>query len=145
MKALRSLVGMLAVLLGVFWAAAGLYKAADLVGLAPPGTAQAAPEYPVALLWCVCVVEIAAALAIFSGKTTLGLALGAWMLVVFCVVLVIYPPRAGGCGCFGAHAGNLFGVEPGARNIGLLGLHTLLLVSGWTRKQTMRGGTPAVA
>lgn len=144
MKASRCIVGILAMLLGVFWAAASLYKAADLLGLVPITAAKSAPEYPAFVFWGACIFEVVAALALFSGRFTLGLGLGALMLVVFTVAIVIHPPAKGGCGCFGAHTGELLGIDPVARNIGLLGLHALLLVATWQRKAPTPGGVPIV-
>lgn len=141
----RRLTPLITILIGVFWAAAGLYKAADLLDLGPITTPTTAPEYPAAVLWSVCFFEVVAALALFSGRFTLGLGLGALMLVLFSVVLVIHPPAKGGCGCFGAHAGDLFGVDPIARNISLLGLHVLLFVATWQRKTPSPSGVPVVA
>lgn len=136
---------LITILLGVFWATAALYKAADLLGLGPITTPTTAPEYPAAVLWSVCFFEVVTAMALFSGRLTFGLGLGALMLVLFSVVLVIHPPAKGGCGCFGAHAGDLFAVDPIARNISLLGLHVLLFVATWQRKTPSPSGVPVVA
>ena len=133
---MRTLVSVLAFLLGLGWVAVAALNAWSLLQPADPALPPVwADQFPGSLRALGVGVELVLGAALLTGAVRRGLVFALGWLCVLTAVLLVFPVSAGAsCGCAGPVDTSV--LDPVARNVLLMGLHAgvLLAACGSTPK-----------